>query len=400
MNTRSVILALCACLPLGAHAAKVVPAYEAEALPGEDDEAELWERATGHEQNLRDTDSLVDEPEVVAYIEQLAARMLGDSIDHLGVDVNFILVREPVLSAWAYPYGTIGLNTGLLVRMDNEAQFGAILAHELSHFLQRHTYLEMLDGDRQSKLGKGLGFLAGLAVASETGSFDKGIMDFAGNLWENLATSGYSKKNEYVSDEEGLQLMHRAGLPIGEAIPAFHALAENAVYGAADPRKMWSSHPALEDRIDNLEKEIRRMQRDRDFTPVTGEPDPLDYYRGIAPALLINARLDIGERQFVRARESLEKYIQVRPEEAEAHFLVGETHRRANPMGPDFTDSQAAYRQALEQDPTHALALRELGMTHRLQGQNAEARQAFEQYLQHAADAPDAGIIRGYMEGL
>lgn len=401
MNGRILTLAICASLPLAAYAAKkVVPAYEAETLPGEPDEAELWERARLHEDNLRDTGELIDEPEVEAYIKEVADRLLGDSIDHLGIDIDVIVVREPVLSAWAYPYGTIAVNTGLLVRMDNEAQFGAILGHELSHFLERHTYLEMLDGDRQSKLGKGLGFLASLAVARETGSFDKGVMDFAGNLWENLSTSGYSQKNEYVADEEGLRLMNRAGLPIDEVLPAFEALAENAVYGAADPRKMWSSHPRLEERIDNLEKEIRRMKRDRDFTPAAAQPDPLDYYRGIAPALLINSRLDLNERQFVRARESLERYVLVHPENPEAYFLVGETYRRADPMGPDFTDSQTAYRQALERDPSYAPALRELGMSYRLERQNAKAREAFEQYLIHAADAPDAGIVRGYLEDL
>jgi predicted Zn-dependent protease len=398
-NRRSVILAICVSLPLAAQAAKVDPAYEAEALPGEEDEAELWEGARSHEDNLRETDSLIDEPQVEAYIEEVAARMLGDSIDHLGIDIKFIVIREPVLSAFAYPYGTIGINTGLLVRMDNEAQFGAILAHELSHFLQRHTYLEMLDGDRQSTIGKGLGFLAGLAMAKQTGTFDPGVMGFAGNLWENLTTSGYSKKNEYVADEEGLQLMHRAGLQIDEALPAFEALAENAVYGAADPRMMWSSHPRLEDRIENLEKEVRRMKRDRDFTP-NDAADSLSYFRGIAPVLMINSRLDISERQFGRAREALEKYVQVRPEDPEAYFLIGETHRRANPMGPEFDESQAAYRQALEHDPTYAPALKELGMTYRLQGHNTEAREAFEQYLTHGADAPDAGIIRGYLEGL
>ena len=382
-----------------AYAAKVVPAYESPTLPVEADEIQLWERASNHENRLRNAGTVFHDRHMEAYIEDLAARMLGDSIDHLGIEIDFILVREPTLSAWAYPYGTIGLHTGLLVRMDNEAQFGAILAHEISHFLQRHTYREMLDGDRQSKLGKGLGFLAGLAMAKETGTFDKGVMDIAGNLWENLATSGYSKKNEYVADEEGLELMMKAGLPIDEAIPAFEALGENGVYGAGDPRKMWSSHPRLEDRIKNLRKEIKRAKRKKRFVDAE-MPDAADYYRGIAPALLMNARLDIGERKFQRARESLEKYLTVVPDDPEAYYLVGETYRRASPLGPEFEQCQSAYQSALEHDSAYAPALKELGMTYRLQRQGTAARDAFEQYLEHAADAPDAGIIRAYLETL
>ncbi len=236
-------------------------------------------------------------------------------------------------------------------------------------------------------------------MAKQTGTFDKGIMDFAGNLWENLATSGYSKDNEYVADEEGLRFMANAGLPIGEAIPAFQALAENSVYGAGDPRKMWSSHPRLDKRLENLAKEIRRAKRKKGYTP-NEMPDPLIYFRGIAPALIMNARMDINQRKFQRARESLEKYLMVHPDSSEAHYLMGETYRRQNPMGPDFTASMAAYQSALVQDSGYADAYKELGMAYRLQRQNQQAKEAFEKYLAFAADAPDAGIIRGYLEGL
>jgi predicted Zn-dependent protease len=388
-------------LLLAPHAlgAKINPVYESEKVPDQEDESALWESASRHENRLRNSGTVISSPHVEQYIESVAARMLGDDLDHLGIQIDFILVEEPNLSAWAYPYGTIGIQTGLLVRMDNEAQFAAILAHEISHFLQRHTYREMLDKGKQSAFGKGLGVLATLALAKETGSFDAGVMDFTEGLWTNLATSGYSKKNEYVADEEGLVLMGKAGLLQDEAVPAFEALAENAVYGAADPRKMWSSHPRLEDRIKNLKKEIKSAKRKKGFE-AGAVPDELIYYRGIAPALIINARLDLKEQQYQRARDALTKYLMVRPDDPEGHFLVGETYRRENPVGPDIAPSMTAYRDALQQDSGYAQAHKELGMAYRVQHQNAEARAAFETYLSLAEDAPDAGIIRGYMEGL
>lgn len=382
-----------------AQGAKLEPAYDVRQLPENEEETALWDRARSHENRLREAGTIIDTGHMEQYIAGLAARMIGDRLDHLGITLEFVIVEEPVLSAWAYPYGTIGLHTGLLVRMDNEAQFAAILAHEISHFLQRHTYAEMLDAEKQGKIGKGLGFLASLALAKETGSFNKGVMDAAGELWENLSTSGYSKDNEYVADEEGLALMARAGYSLDEAIPAFEALAENAVYGAADPRKMWSSHPRLEDRIENLHKEIRKAKRQKGYV-AGGVPEPAVYYRGIAPALMINAKLDLKERQFGRMRDALEKYLAVHPEDAEAHFLLGESYRSESPLGPDFQQAQAAYRAALQQDPAYAPAYQELGMTHRIQQQNELARLNLQKYLEFAPDAPDAGIIRGYLEGL
>jgi len=400
MNARTLTtFGLLLLLANAAHTAEIVPAYKAEKLPAAQDEAELWERASGHENRRRNEGVVFRDRHVEEYLESLAGRLLGHSIDHLGITPDFVLVADPVLSAWAYPYGTIGIHTGLLARMDNEAQFAAILAHEISHFLQRHSYREMLQRKTQSKVGKGLGLLASLAMVKGTGSFDPGVMDFAGDLWQNLATSGYSQDNEYVADEEGLAMMARAGLPIGEALPAFETLAENSVYGAADPRKMWSSHPRLDDRLKNLDKDIKSAKRKQGYVEAS-PTDPLVYFRGIAPVLLLNARLDLQERQFVRAREALQKYLLVHADDPQAHYLLGETYRREGPQGPDFGESQRAYQMALSHDSAFAPALKELGMTYRIQRKNADARKAFERYLAVDPEAVDAGIIRGYLAGL
>ena len=190
-----------------------------------------------------------------------------------------------------------------------------------------------------------------------------------------------------------------AGYALDEALPAFEALGENSAYGAGDPRKMWSSHPRLEDRLSNLRKEIRKVKRQRGFQPGT-VPAPEDYYRGIAPALLINARLDLDVQQFERARESLTRYLSVHPDLPEAHYLLGETYRRARPLGPDFEDAHTAYAAALALDTAYGPALLELGMTHRIAGRNEDALDAFSRYLEARPDAIDAGIVRAYMEDL
>jgi len=127
--------------------AKIKPAYEIKTLPEKDDESVLWESSSKHKDRIRKGGTVIHEEQVEAYLESLADRLLDGKLDHLDVELEFMLVAEPTLSGWAYPYGKIGIHTGLMVRMDNEAQLAAIVAHEISHFLQRHTYREMLDGD-------------------------------------------------------------------------------------------------------------------------------------------------------------------------------------------------------------------------------------------------------------
>ena len=62
-----------------AYAAKIVPAYDAPSLPVEQDEIALWERASSHENRLRNAGTVFHDRHMEQYIESLADRMIGDS---------------------------------------------------------------------------------------------------------------------------------------------------------------------------------------------------------------------------------------------------------------------------------------------------------------------------------
>lgn len=375
--------------------AKTKHVSEITQLPENKQERDLWDLAVGHEKNIADEGRLVEDAQLTAYLEQVGARLIGDRLDHLAVDVRFIVVQNNLLSAWVYPYGTIAVNTGLLTGMENEAQLAAILAHEISHFMQRHSYKELIADKRQGVLGKGIGLLATAAVAAKTGVVDTGLMK-AGALWTDLVTSGYSRKNEHIADAEGLALMAAAGYDRGEAIKAFEILKQNAAYGVVSPSLLWSSHPTLDDRLKNLGKAVKKAQRKKGYQ--AGEiPDSETYYRAVAPAVLRTGAQDLREGYFTRARQAFEKYARARPEEGNGHFLIGETWRLASPDGPDFAPRLAAYETAVEVEPDYAFAWKEIGMSHRQQANATAARDAFERYLALSPDAIDAGIIRWYL---
>jgi len=51
-------------------------------------------------------------------------------------------LRDPEPNAFALPNGSIYVTTGLLALLDNESQLAAIIAHELTHVMRRHTYMQ------------------------------------------------------------------------------------------------------------------------------------------------------------------------------------------------------------------------------------------------------------------
>ncbi|MDA1074344.1 MAG: M48 family metalloprotease [Proteobacteria bacterium] len=385
------------CTASQAFAAKVEPITELTTFPENEKEQELWELAGKHEARIEEQQRRYHNPEVEAYVRSIVDRLIGTRLDHVDVDIEIILVSEPTLSGWVYPYGDIAVHTGLLSWMENEAQLAAILGHEVAHFLYRHSYRELIVDKQQGVLGKGLGLLVTAAVAAETGVVQTDLMNSVGGLWSGLVTNGYSRKLEHVADETGLELMAAANYDIGQALPAFEALKRNDAYGVVDVNALWSSHPTLDDRIDNLTKDIKQERKRKDYQPGVVPPSQA-YYQAIAPLLLYNASIDLSDGYFEQARTTLHKYLSVR-ESAQAEFMVGESYRKDQPDGPDFAERMAAYERAMAVDAEFASAYKERGMALRQQGLGGQAKADFARYIDLAPDAADAGIIRGYMAG-
>src|ERR1051325_7106174 len=76
------------------------------------------------------------------YLERVGKSLLPRGLNLEHVRWKFRALRDPVPNAFALPNGSIYVSTGLLALMDNESQLGAVLAHEMTHVLRRHTYLQ------------------------------------------------------------------------------------------------------------------------------------------------------------------------------------------------------------------------------------------------------------------
>lgn len=378
----------------GAFGAKILPVNEVPGqVPGDDEEARIWAVGKQHQQMVRQKGQNVHAPELELYLEGIVQRLMGDMVADIGLEIDVIVFPETSVNAWAYPDGTLAVQTGLLAALENEAQLAAILGHEVSHYLNRHAYQQLVGKKGQSLLGKGLGLLTTAVVASQTGVVDPSLMQ-SGQMFTELVTSGYSRSHEVEADEQGLMMLAAAHYEPEQALPAFDALRipddDEVNFG-----DMWSSHPDIDSRLKNLSKDIKTLPQS-----VQQANNPLSYYRAVGPALLANAELHRKARQYGAARADLTKYVKAYPKSGDGYYRIGETWRKEAPDGPDFTQRNKAYLNAISVDPQYAVAYKELGMAHRQQGNKQEAIGFFTQYLELAPDAADAGIIRAYIEGL
>ena len=63
------------------------------------------------------------------------------------------LVRTPLFNASMAPNGMMQVWTGLLLRVDDEAQLAAVLGHEFGHYLARHSTERLRDAKSRSAFG-------------------------------------------------------------------------------------------------------------------------------------------------------------------------------------------------------------------------------------------------------
>ena len=90
------------------------------------------------ERRIDKSEFLYKNPQALEYLNELTKALTVSEVPVPRVKI----LRQAQLNAFALPHGTIYINTGLLARMDNEAQLATVFGHELTHFTHRHALKE------------------------------------------------------------------------------------------------------------------------------------------------------------------------------------------------------------------------------------------------------------------
>jgi predicted Zn-dependent protease len=136
------------------------------------DEREIWEQSEAEQQKLNRRGRLYQDILLEEYINEIARRMTPPELEEQGVPIRVKILRDPSLNAFAYPNGVLYIHTGLLARVENEAQLASVLGHEMTHVINR-------DAIRQHRSTRTKVIAANaLAIAASIG-----ISAVAGDQW-------------------------------------------------------------------------------------------------------------------------------------------------------------------------------------------------------------------------
>lgn len=340
------------------------------------EEGGLWAMMDREETRLRRSSLTLKDDALTAYVHRLVCKLGGEHCQ----DVRVHVARTPYFNATMAPNGMMQVWTGLLLRMENEAQLAAILGHELGHYFERHVLERMRDLKNKAGLATFLsvfglgGAIAGLGV---------------------MATSyGFSRDQEQRADEVGLRLMQRAGYDARQAAHVWdNLLGELKVTGGEDAGKrsqLFASHPPAADRRDQLVAWAGQGG---------GELGSGDFEKVIAPHRIDWLQAEILRGQYEESLVLFDRMLQRKPEDAQVLYARGEVYR-VRDGAEDAAQAIADLTRAAQAPDAPIETFRSLGLAYRRRANPAGAVAAFEQYLALAPQAGDAGLIKTYLSEL
>lgn len=205
----------------------------------ENDEIELGKDVAA---NLLGAAPLVNDPALQDYVNKIG-KWIALHSDRPNLPWRFGIMDTNGINAFATPGGYVFITRGMLLRMRDEAELAGVLAHEISHVIERHALNTMRKGA-----------FAGLASdALSNYAQDKGKPAYTKlvRAGTELYSRGLDKQDEFAADRMGVVLAARAGYdPYGLAATLQTLASINPQDDAVT--LMFKTHPDPNERLELL----------------------------------------------------------------------------------------------------------------------------------------------------
>ncbi len=218
--------------------------------------------------SLRAHAATLDDPILQEYLEHLIYRLAASSqLQDKRLDV--VLIKSPLINAFAAPGGIVGVNYGLFSYGETEHETAAILAHELAHLSQRH-FARGVEASKKSGVINLAGLLASVILMTTVGA-DVGMA--ALNTTQGLAQSkqlSHSRAREAEADRVGIDTLAEAEMDPRAMAYMFERLEKANRYAGDRIPEFLRSHPVTKSRIADSYNQTRKF-------PKKSWPLSLDY---------------------------------------------------------------------------------------------------------------------------
>lgn len=156
---------------------------------------------------LWQSDRSVTAPAAHGYLQSIVRKIISANVELKKTDARVVFSRDWWPNAYSMGEGTIAINAGLMVFLDNEAELVFVLCHELAHYYLDHTakaikkYVETVNSDAFQKELKRL-------AKTEYGA-NKQLEELSKSFAFN--SRRHNRENEAAADRLAFSFMKKTG---------------------------------------------------------------------------------------------------------------------------------------------------------------------------------------------
>jgi beta-barrel assembly-enhancing protease len=204
----------------------------------------------GLAQEVERSSKLIDDPVVTEYVNRVGQNLVRNSDARVPFTIKVIDSDE--VNAFALPGGFFYVNSGLILRAQEESELAGVMAHEISHVTARHGTKNATKGEMMQLATIPL-MLLGPAGWAGYGLYE-GL-----NIAIPLTYLKFSRDSEREADFLGLEYMYKAGYDPNSFVTFFERIQADEKRRPGTIPKVFSTHPPTPDRIEAAQKEIARI---------------------------------------------------------------------------------------------------------------------------------------------
>jgi len=201
---------------------------------------------------------VINDPVIAEYVNRIGQNLVRNSDAKVPFTIKVLDSEE--VNAFALPCGFFFVNSGLIMKADNEAELAGVMSHEIAHVAARH-------GTRQATRGEiaQLGMIPLIFMGGWTGY---GIYQ-AASVLVPVGFLKFSRAFESEADMLGLQYMYKAGYDPTAFVDFFEKIETLEKRKPGTMAKVFSTHPMTDDRIKAAQKNIQDLLKEKPEYVVT-----------------------------------------------------------------------------------------------------------------------------------
>src|SRR5579863_2681570 len=175
---------------------------------------------------------IIDDPIIAEYVNRVGQNLVRNSDAKVPFTIKVIDSED--VNAFALPGGFFFVNSGLILKADNEAELAGVMAHEIAHVAARH-------GTKQATRGElaQLGMIPLIFMGGWTGY---GIYQ-AASVMVPVTFLKFSRGMESEADMLGLEYMYKTGYDPTAFVDFFEKIETLEKRKPGTMAKVFSTHP-------------------------------------------------------------------------------------------------------------------------------------------------------------